>query len=73
MDPLQDNLIHFHWQDVISDKEECSGEVSECTKKWGCPGEDGGERSLIRKMLKMMTYNGERSHCATSRVGGEVI
>ena len=23
MDALQDNLIHFHWQDVISDTEEC--------------------------------------------------
>ena len=23
MDSLQYNLIHFHWQDVINDKEEC--------------------------------------------------
>ena len=47
--------------------------MSECIKKWGCPGEDGGERSLIRKMLEMMTTMERDPTVQQVEWGGEVI
>ena len=34
MDPMQDNLIPFHWQDAISDKDECR-ERWVSAQRWG--------------------------------------
>ena len=67
MDALQDNLIHFHWQDVISDTEECR-------ERWVSAPRGGGAQERMeekpeRKMLGGDDNNGERSHCATSRAG----
>ena len=66
MDPLHNNLIHFHWQDVISDKEECR-------ERWvSAPRGGGAQERMEEKPDKKDAGNDDnrkRSHCTTSREG----
>ena len=41
MDALQDNLIHFHWQDVIRDKE--------CRERWVSTPRGGGAQERMEE------------------------
>ena len=63
MDALQDNLIHFHWQDVISDTEECR-------ERWvSAPRGGGARKGWRRSLIRCQEMTTERSHWATNRVG----
>ena len=53
MDPLQDNLIHFHWQDVISDKEECR-------ERWVSAPRGGGAQERMEEKPDKMPGNDNR-------------